>query len=44
MTRRYLVEAGISPGQRMVELGCDPGEVTQVKVPGRLGPRRRHAV
>jgi ubiquinone/menaquinone biosynthesis C-methylase UbiE len=30
MTRRFLVDAGIKPGMRVIEIGCGPGEVTEL--------------
>ena len=30
MTRRFLAEAGVTRGQRVIELGCGGGEVTQI--------------
>jgi SAM-dependent methyltransferase len=30
MTRRYLADAGISQGMRVLEIGCGDGEVTQI--------------
>ena len=30
MTRRFLVDAGVAPGMRVMEIGCGGGEVTQV--------------
>ena len=30
MTRRFLADAGIGPGMRVVEIGCGGGEVTQL--------------
>ena len=30
MTRRYLAEAGVTHGMRVIELGCGGGEVTQI--------------
>ncbi len=30
MTRRYLAEAGVTHGMRVIELGCGVGEVTQI--------------
>ncbi|MEM7134764.1 MAG: methyltransferase domain-containing protein [Chloroflexota bacterium] len=29
MTRQYFVDAGITPGMRVIEIGCGNGEVTQ---------------
>jgi SAM-dependent methyltransferase len=36
-TRRFLVDAGIGEGMRVLELGCGPGEVTEV-LAGLVGP------
>jgi SAM-dependent methyltransferase len=30
MTRRFITEAGVAPGMRVIEIGCGSGEVTEV--------------
>ena len=37
MTRRFLEDAGIAPGMRVLEIGCGGGEVTQI-LAERVGP------
>lgn len=37
-TRRFLADAGVAPGQRVLEIGCGGGEVTEALVE-LVGPR-----